>query len=86
MMFKMYLHRFHAPHRTLVDVYNLKSTWEMGSVEAHVMFLWMVEGPQLVSQAEHRFNRSTKTIHLKLEELLHCLVFLVTDNIKQRDP
>ena len=85
-MFRMYPHCFHALHTTLVDKYKLKSTREMCSIEALGMFLWIVGGPEPVSQAQNRFKRSKETIHRKFDEVLECLVCLAADIIKPKDP
>jgi hypothetical protein len=48
-----------------VSNYGLNSTVLMTSIESLGMFLWMLGGPQSVSQVENRFERSTETISRK---------------------
>jgi hypothetical protein len=52
-------------------------------MEALGLFLWMVGGPEPVSQAQNRFKRSKETIHHKFEVVLECLVSLAMDSINQ---
>jgi hypothetical protein len=54
-MFGMRRPIFDCLHETLVDNYELKSTMGMSSIESLAMFLWIVGGPQSVSQVENIF-------------------------------
>jgi hypothetical protein len=59
---------FHKFHETLVSNYDFGSTVHMTSIESLGIFLWMLEGPQSVSQVEGRFQRSIENISRKLAD------------------
>jgi hypothetical protein len=46
---------FDKLHETLLSNYDLSSTVHMTSIESLGMFLWILGGPQSVSQVEDRF-------------------------------
>ena len=85
-MFRMTRPCFDALHNVLVNHYGLNATNNMCSKEAFAMFLWIVGGPQSVSQVQNRFHRSTETIHRKFNHVLRCLNRLAADIIKPIDP
>jgi hypothetical protein len=77
---------FDKLHETLVSNYGLSSTVHMTSTKSLGMFLWMLGGPQSVSQVEDRFQRSTETISRKFTQVLECLFNLEEHIIKPKDP
>ena len=70
-MFRMSPTMFDRLHDLLVESYGLKSSTKSTSVEALVLFLWMLGAPQLVRQAEDRFEVSLGTVHNNLEHYRH---------------
>jgi hypothetical protein len=70
----------------LVHKYGLKSTSRMPSREALAMFLYMVGPPQLVRQAENRFERSMETFSHEFNHVLSCVTKLAKDKITPKDP
>jgi hypothetical protein len=58
----------------------------MSSIEALVMFLWIVGAPQSIRQAANRFERPKETISRKFEEVLNCVYNMSAEIIKPRDP
>jgi phosphotransferase system IIB component len=85
-IFRMTRPIFNCLHETLVDNYELKSTMGMNSIESLAMFLWIVGGPQSVSQVENKFQRSIEIIVRKFDHVLDCLNRLRANNIKSKDP
>jgi hypothetical protein len=58
----------------------------MSSVESVAMFLWIIGAPQLIRQAENRFERSSEMISQKFHEVLDSVFRLSADVAKPRDP
>jgi len=85
-MFRMTPTLFHRLHDLLVENYGLKSSAKSTSIEALAMFLWMVGAPDLVRQAEDRFERSMGTVHNMFYKVLKSVLKLAADIIKSRDP
>jgi hypothetical protein len=77
-MFRMSVEIFTALHDLLVFTNGLTSTNNISFIESLAMFLWIVGGPQLFSQAENRFTRS-------VHEVLKYMRKLGKDNIIPRD-
>jgi hypothetical protein len=85
-MFRMTPDMFYSLHDLLVDKYELKSSTKSTSIEVLGMFLWMCGAPQLVRQAEDRFECSLGTVHNMFHKVLASLLKLAADIIKPRDP
>jgi hypothetical protein len=85
-MFRMHRDVFDSLHNILLERYGLKPTRKMTSTEALAMFLWMCREQQSMRQSENRFERSLETISRKFDKVLECVVKLVTDIIRPRDP
>ena len=83
-MFRMSPDMFHSLHDVLVESYGLKSNSKSASIEALEalgMFLWMVEAPQYVRQAEDRFERSLGTVHSMFHRVLKLLSSLLLTSL-----
>ena len=76
---------FYRLHEKL-ESYGLKFTNKCSSIEALGMFLWMVEAPQSIRQAEDRFERSLGTIHNNFMKVLKYVCKLAAEIICPRDP
>jgi hypothetical protein len=85
-MFRMSPDMFLRLHDLLVESYGLKFSSKSASIEAFGMFLWMVEAPQSVRQAENRFERSLGTVHSMFHRVLKSVVKLAADIIRPNDP
>jgi hypothetical protein len=72
-MFRMHRPCFDSLHDTLVENYGLKGSNRMCSEEALGMYLWILGGPQSVTQVQNRFKRSRETINRKFVEVLYCV-------------
>jgi hypothetical protein len=77
---------FDKLYETSVSNYGLNSTVLMTSIESLRIFLWMLGGPQSVSQVEDRFQRSTETISRKFTQVLESVFKLGEHIIKPKDP
>jgi hypothetical protein len=84
-MFRVTRSIFDRLHDTLVSKYGLNSTIGMPSIESLGMFLWMLGGPQSISQVENRFERSIETISRKFTEMLEYVFKLGKHIIKPKD-
>jgi hypothetical protein len=60
-------------HDLLVSTNRLTSTNNVSPIESLAMFLWIIGGPQLFSQAENYFTRSLWIVHVKFHEVLKCV-------------
>jgi hypothetical protein len=73
-MFRMHSDVFYSLHTLLVEMYGLKSTKKMTSIEALVIFLWMCGAPQSMRQADNRFERSLGTCSNKFDKVLSSVM------------
>uniref|UniRef100_J3MVN2 DUF8040 domain-containing protein n=1 Tax=Oryza brachyantha TaxID=4533 RepID=J3MVN2_ORYBR len=68
------------------ESYGLKSSGKSTSIEALVLFLWMVGAPQFVRQAEDMFERSLGSVSSMFNKVLQSVTRLAGDVIKPWDP
>jgi hypothetical protein len=85
-MFRMTPTMFYRLHDLLRNNYGLQSSEKSSSIEALVMFLWMIGAPQSVRQAEDKFERSLGPVHIFFYKVLNYLRKLADDIIEPRDP
>lgn len=73
-------------HDLLVSTYDLRPSKYVSIHESLAIFLWVCGGNESNRRPQNRFKHSGETISKKFDEVLKCVVAVVKDDIKPKDP